>query len=118
VAAFELMRENVGQLVYLDVRIDESGVSADPDYEESTVYLFIPGSYDDLEGWCGDEPAYCGAEYLIRDVGEATDSGFYWIRGQWRLLGYFAVSSIEGPFQGSYSVVLRAVAIDDATRGS
>lgn len=108
---FALMRRHVGDIVYLDVRFPDGPVDVHPN--ESPAYIFVPGSYppEGAGDFCSDEPIFCGAEYLVRDVGDATDSGLYWIRQQWRLHGYFAVSSIEGPFQGSYSVSLRAVPI-------
>jgi hypothetical protein len=110
-ALFSLAEDNVGGIIYLDVRFPEDDVSADED-----EYIWVSGSYGLDDSYCPEFPEDCGAEYLLEDVGTHTDSGFYWVRGEWRLYGYFSVPVIAGPHQGSFSVNLRAIPIESVPR--
>jgi eukaryotic-like serine/threonine-protein kinase len=105
-ALLTLAEDNVGEIIYLDLQFPEDQISVSEDV------IFVAGSYGADDPGCQQEPVYCGAEYLPRDLGEHTDSGLHNMRGRWRLYGYFAVVVIEGPFQGSFSVNLRAVPVD------
>ena len=106
-----LAEDNVGAIIYLDVRFPADDVNAD-----EGQFVWVPGSYGSEEPHCREFPDSCGAEYLLRDVGTHTDSGLHWTRGQWRLYGYFSVPVIAGPNQGSWSVNLRAIPIESVPR--
>lgn len=106
-ALLDLAEDNVGAIIYLDVRLPAEDVTSEED-----ELLYVPGSYGTDEPDCREFPTSCGAEYLLSDIGTDTDSGFYWVRGEWRLFGYFSVAVIEGPYQGNWSVNLRAIPID------
>ena len=110
-ALLTLAEDNVGGIVYLDVHFPADDVSAEED-----EFIWVTGSYGSDNSDCREFPEYCGAEYLLRDVGTHTDSGFYWVRGEWRLFGYFSVPVIAGPHQGSFSVNLRALPIESVPR--
>lgn len=110
----EFAESNVGSIVYLDVHAAEPASMSEHNNEPWDRTLFVPGSYgwDDSDSGCQDSPEYCGVEYLVSNL-EESDSGLYWRRGGWRLHGYFAITSIDGPFQGSLSVALRAIQVED-----
>lgn len=96
---FQTLEHSVGGIVYLDIAFSDELDTKKP---------------SNPDWMANDDSAPCGVEYLIRNVGLDTDSGFFWMRSQWHLTGYFAVVDVTGPFQSSFSVVLRAVPIDQA----
>jgi hypothetical protein len=112
-ALLTLAEDNVGGIIYLDIRFPADDISAEED-----EFFWVPGSWglEDDESGCREFPEGCGAEYLLKDLGTHTDSGFYWVRGEWRLFGYFSVPVIAGPHQGSFSVNLRAIPIESVPR--
>ena len=112
-ALLSLAEDNVGGIIYLDVRFPADDISDD----DGSIF-WVSGSWglDDDESGCREFPDGCGAEYLLRDIGTDTDSGFHWERGEWRLFGYFSVPVIAGPHQGSWSVNLRAIPIESVPR--
>lgn len=102
---FEFVSSHVGALVYLDVAVPDDDVSVHEDQEPAQ--LTIASASDQM----------AGAEYLLADLGSATDSFLGWHRGSWELTGHFAVRTVQGPHQGYLSVSLRAVPITAASDG-
>jgi hypothetical protein len=99
---YEFASAHVGEVVYLDVGIeDDEDVFVREDDEPAVIT--IPDASGEREG----------VEYVITDLGDDTDSSLGWVRGAWLLRGYFAVQGIGGPHQGSFSVAMRAVPITD-----
>lgn len=96
---FDFLADNVGGIVYIDVTIEDRDLFVQEDDEPAN--LTVPTAGDMV-----------GAEYLISDLGNETDSFFFWNRGNWELTGYFAVRSISQAHQGVISISLRAVPIN------
>jgi hypothetical protein len=99
------------QVVALDLAFDGAGDTADlavePDYSPEQAYMFVCSSHDPADGsTCWD-----GLEILVTDLATTPDASLYFEHGQWRLRGRFAVQGISGPYQGIFSLGLRAVPI-------
>jgi len=104
----KFIQSNDGKIVFINIYIPEEefhGIIGG-----DTPFFVLYDNCHDLED--GEKPSTLkcsGIEYNINNYGNSTDYAFYFMRGFYKLRGYFAILGIDGPHQGLMGVSLKPV---------